>query len=63
MRKNDSIWDDDNALGYIKEARLWMQAEKSRNSKVPMRQEDWQFLISRLLEAERLLDPEKDNEV
>jgi hypothetical protein len=62
MPKNDNIWNDDNPLGYIIEARTWMEAEKSRNSKVPMRQEDWEFLISRLLEAERLLDPEKDNE-
>ena len=48
------------ALGNIKEARLWMQVEQKRDEKIPMRHEDWQFLISRLLDAENLLDPPKE---
>ena len=47
-------------LGLIKEARLWMQAEKNRNSSVRMRQDDWQFLIARLQEAEQIIDPPKE---
>lgn len=46
------------ALGAIKAARFWMQAEKNRDP-VPLRAEDWEFLISCLVAAEELIDPPK----
>lgn len=50
------------ALGLVKEARLWMQAEMARNSSVRMRQSDWNWLIVRLLAVEDLLDPPKEKD-
>lgn len=48
--------DSEKPVDYLNEAVLWINNEQNRQSRVPMRDKDWEWILSRIEYAIELLD-------